>query len=137
MPSGLSWRWLIPALLVAASGCGSGSNLFKVSGRLTYHGQPVSSTQVTFVPEDGSRASSAVTDGDGKFTLKASRTETGVIPGPHTVYLRYKPSPQEELGEVSPKASPELRNVLAKFKDQSTLHFQVNKDGQFIEIPLE
>src|SRR5262245_4564952 len=79
-------RWDLPALvlLLAVSGCGG--PLVNASGRLTYKGQPVPSTLVTFWPqEEGKRASTGVTDDDGKFTLSYSRTEPGVLVGRHTV----------------------------------------------------
>src|SRR5262249_25803640 len=75
-------RWYLPALalLVAVSGC-SGP-LVKVSGRLTYKGQPVPSTYVHFWPEEeGKRESVGLTDDDGHYKLSFSRTEEGVYRG--------------------------------------------------------
>src|SRR5262249_29531330 len=61
------WLWLAGALLFAGAGCG-GSDLVNASGRLTYKGQPVPSTYVTFAPqEEGKRASVGLTDSDGNF----------------------------------------------------------------------
>jgi hypothetical protein len=126
------------ALLLAATGCG-GSGLLKVTGRLTYKGQPVPNTQVTFLPDDGSRKSVGHTDDDGHFTLKYSRTETGASRGHHTVFLNYVPSNEEELGQAPSKASRELKAVITKHGDPKTspLHYEVNKSGQVIDINLE
>jgi hypothetical protein len=125
------------ALLPATVGCG-GSDRFRASGRLTWKGQPVPSTYVTFQPEEaGKRASHGLTDDDGKFTLTYSRTETGVLPGRHTVFLRYHPSNEEDLGQVPPKASRELKAVIVRYgADKSPLHYEVTKNGQFFEINL-
>src|SRR5262245_56834534 len=106
--------WFLEALallaVVAASGCGS--RLVTVTGRLTYKGQPVPSTQVTFAPDGGSRPSKGLTDDQGNFTLRYSRTEAGVSRGPCTVYLEYVVSNEEELREIPPKASGELKAVI-------------------------
>ena len=133
-----SWRLAVLGLLVAASGCGR-LDLINVSGRLTYKGQPVPSTRVKFVPADNSRPSHGLTDDNGNFTLKYSRTQTGIRRGPYTVVLKYEVSAEEELHEIPPKASKELKAVIEKYKDPATsnLHYEVTTNGQFIEIPLE
>ena len=133
------WHLLAAALVVGAAGCG-GSGLVNASGRLTYKGQPVPSTLVTFWPaEEGKRASTGVTDDDGNFTLSYSRQEPGVLVGRHTVFLAYHVSIEEELGKVPPKASKELKAVIAKYGDPKTsnLHYEIKENGQRIEINLE
>jgi hypothetical protein len=130
---------ILPAfvLLLMVSGCGS--RLVKVTGRLTYKGEPVPSTDVFFVPDDGSRRSHGVTDDDGRFTLKFSRNEVGVSPGAHTVFLKYDVSNDEYNGVIKPKASKELKAVIAEYGDvkSSNLHFTVTHTGQVIEIDLK
>src|SRR5262249_36309592 len=102
------------ALLVGVSGCGSGVG--NATGRVTHKGQPVPCTVVTFwTEEEGKRASTGVTDDDGNFTLDYSRTEKGVLRGQHTVFLKYHMSMEEELGQIPPKASKELKAVIAKY----------------------
>ena len=131
--------WLVAALplLLAASGCGDG--LLIVKGRLTCQGRPVPSTQVTFLPDDGSRPSHGLTDNDGNFTLRYSRTQPGVSPGRHTVFLTYVVGNEEYLGESPAKASRELKAVIAAYGDPktSTLHYEVKSNGQFFDIKLD
>jgi hypothetical protein len=131
------WPALALALLLAGSGCGG--RLVKVTGKVTYKGAPVPSTQVKFHPDDGSRPSTGLTDDDGKFTLKYSRTEPGATRGRHTVSLEYFVGNDEYLGKIPPKASEELRAVIAKYRDPKTssLHYEVKKNGEFFEIKLE
>jgi hypothetical protein len=133
------WRLLAPVLLVVLGGCGS-SGLYKTSGRLTYKGQPVPSTYVIFQPEDpAQRASRGLTDDDGRFKLTHSQTEIGCLPGQHTVVLKYRVSAQEELHEIPPKASKELQAVIASYGDvkRSPLRYEINKNGQVIDIDLK
>jgi hypothetical protein len=134
-------RWHLPALALALAVCGCHrSGLVKVTGRLTYKGRPVPSTYVTFQPDDEEkRASHGLTDDDGYFSLTYDRSEAGALRGRHTVFLRYRVSAEEEMNEVSPKASPELREVIFKYRNPQTspLHYDVTRDGQFIAINLE
>jgi hypothetical protein len=127
------------ALFLAASGCG-GPRLVKVTGKLTYKGQPVPSTRVLFKPDqEGERGSSGVTDHGGRFTLKNSRTTDGALRGQHTVFFRYEPSADEELGRSPPKVSREVKEVLGKYAvgRSSDLHYDITSDGQFVEIDLK
>lgn len=124
-------------LLLAAGGCGSG--LVSATGRLTYKGQPVPSTLVTFMPDDGGRPSHGLTDDEGNFTVTYSRTQKGISRGGHTVFLRYDVSAEEETHAIPPKASKELKAVIAKYGDPKTsgLHYDISKNGQFIAIDLQ
>jgi hypothetical protein len=133
------WHLLVVALGLAASGC-RGSGLMKVTGKLTYKGQPVPSTYVTFQPEEeGKRASHGLTDDDGNFMLTYSRTEVGAVPGRHAVVLRYRVTSEEEMHEAPPKASPQMKAVIAKYRDpqKTPLRYEVTHNGQFIAINLE
>jgi hypothetical protein len=133
-------RWHLPALalLLAVSGCGG--PLVKVTGRLMYKGEPVPSTLVTFHPdEEGKRASQGITDDNGNFALTHSKSEAGALRGKHTVTLRYHLAVDEELHKIPPKASKELKAIIAKYGDlkKSSLHYEVTQNGQVIEIQLE
>jgi hypothetical protein len=127
------------ALILAVSGCNS-SGLVEVSGRLTYKGQPVPSTYVIFQPEDpAKRASHGLTDDDGRFNMTNSRSDKGVYCGLCTVVLKYHVSSEEEMGKTPPKASKELKAVIARYGDmsKSTIHREITKNGQYVEIELE
>jgi hypothetical protein len=126
-------------LLVTANGCG-GSALVSAKGRLTYKGQPVRSTTVIFHPQEaGKRASHGITDDDGNFTLTNSMEDRGVFPGTHKVTLKYHLSAEEEMHKIEPKASKELREIIARFGDlkTTTLQYEIKSGGQFIEIKLD
>jgi hypothetical protein len=131
---------LLGALLVAlaASGCG-GPKFIKVTGRVTYKGEPVPNTQLRFLPDNGERPSTGHTDDDGTFRVRYSRHQDGAPPGKYTVYLTYVPSNEEENHTAPPKASKEMKAVIAKYGDASTttLHFDLTEDGQVLNIALE
>jgi len=133
------WHLVVVAMVLAVAGCGN-NGLVNASGRLTYQGKPVPSTLVTFWPEEeGKWASVGVTDDEGNFTLSYSRQEPGVLVGRHIVFLKYDVSMEEELGKIPPKASKELKAVIAKYGDMKTspLRYEITKNGQFIEIKLD
>jgi hypothetical protein len=134
----ICWPLLALLLLLVVVGCGD-SHLVKVTGRVTHKGQPVPSTKVVFAPDDGSRTSHGVTDDDGKFTLKFTRSTVGASRGPNTVFLTYDVSADEETHKIPPKASKELKEVILRYGDLKTskLHYDVTKDDQFIEINLD
>jgi hypothetical protein len=125
-------------LAFAVAGCG-GPRFIKVTGRVTHKGQPVPSTQVRFLPDDGSRPANGLTDDDGNFTLRYSRTQEGATPGSYTVFLTYVPSNEEENHQIPPKASKELKAVITKYGDPKTskLHYELTKEDQHVEIDLE
>jgi hypothetical protein len=130
------WFLVTAVLLGALSGCGDGR--VKVTGRVTYKGEPVPSTEVYFQPDDGSRWSLGKTDDDGRFSLRYSRLEDGATKGQYRVRLKYTPSAQEETHQIPPKASRELKEVIAKYNDAGTspLRYDITKSSQFIEIKL-
>ena len=130
---------MLLALLLAWIGGCNGNGLVSAGGRLTYKGQPVPSTRVYFWPEDGSRRSSGLTDDNGQFQLRFSRNDTGVKLGKHKVSVKYEVSAEEEVGEIPPKASRELRKVIGKYSDPKTspLRYEVTHSGQMFEIALE
>jgi hypothetical protein len=131
-------RWYLVALVLFAGVSGCNSKLVPLTGRLTYQGKPVPSTEVFFQPDDGSRRSVGKTDDDGRFRLRFSHNEEGVSRGRHTVCLKYAPSDDEDQGKAPPKASKELQAVIAKYRDpaKSDLHVEVTKSGQDVEIKL-
>jgi hypothetical protein len=80
--------WLACAALLLLGGCGSDGTAptERVSGVITYNGQPVSNVSVTFTPSEG-RPATGTTDSEGKFTLTTFSPDDGAVPGTHTVTL--------------------------------------------------
>jgi hypothetical protein len=133
-----SWSLPILALALGLGGCNR-TGLVDAEGRLTHKGRPVPSTLITFLPDDGGRPSHGLTNDDGHFSVTYSRSLTGLKRGHYSVALRYDVSVDEELGRIKPKASKELKAVIARYGDPKTSGLQVDitKSGQVIEINLE
>ena len=55
------------------------------------------------------------------------------------MFLTYVPSNEEENKQIPPKASKELKAVIARYEDpkKSPLHYEIAKSGQFLEIDLQ
>jgi hypothetical protein len=62
-----------------------------VSGTLTYNGQPLENYQITFLPTDGRRAATGVSDAAGKFTMGTNKAGDGAPPGLHKVAIVWAP----------------------------------------------
>jgi hypothetical protein len=129
---------LASVIPLAVAGCG-GPRFVEVTGRVTHKGQPVPSTQVKFVPDNGERPSTGLTDDEGNFRLRYSRNQSGAPTGAYAVFLSYVPSNEEENHQIPPKANKELKAVIAKYGDVKTsgLHYEITKDGQYVEINLD
>jgi len=82
---------LLAAVLTTLSGCGPGNglNLARVSGKVTYKGEPVKDGTVFFMPDEskgtiGPPAVGSITS-DGTYTLSTETAADGVIIGQHKV----------------------------------------------------
>jgi hypothetical protein len=128
-------------LLVTAAGCGSGVKLAPVSGVVTFNGKAYPNAVVSFQPvggkgnENPGRGSMAVTDADGKFTLKYDNVEPGAVVGKHVVRIVTNGvfTAAEEEGTGSDDATP--KNASADpippewFDPNNPKHFDVPAGG--------
>jgi hypothetical protein len=82
---------LAAALLLGATGCGSGGpKLHKVSGTVTLDGQPLAGADVNFEPDDyagGLQAASGRTTTDGSYTLTTYTSGDGAMEGNYKVTI--------------------------------------------------
>lgn len=83
-------RSLTPVLCcLLIAGCGSGSDLAPVRGKVTLHGQPLKDALVEFQPTaPGGSPSSAITDAEGRYELMYTFGRAGAAPGEHLVSIR-------------------------------------------------
>lgn len=74
------------ATTIVVSGCGGEAGLARVKGRITYKGQPVTTGEVFFTPEEaGKRGAKGVLDSDGYYVLSTLGNGDGAYVGKHKV----------------------------------------------------
>ena len=127
--------------LLALAGCGGGVTLAPVSGVVTLDGRPYPNAVVSFQPVGGTgnenpgRGSMAITDADGKYTLKYDNVEPGAVVGKHVVRIVTNGvfTGTQEEGTGSDDATP--KNAKADpipaewFDPNNPKHFDVPKGG--------
>lgn len=122
---------------IGCGGQGGVDGVVPVSGDVRYQGAPVAGATVIFIPEGASRASSGMTDANGRFTLTTLRANDGVLPGKYRVTvakietsgeMTEEESQQyvEKHGTPPPVTSKEL--LPAKYKNADT-------SGLVAEVP--
>jgi len=104
---------MVGVALVGTLGCGSKPGTAptaKVTGTVTYKGQPADGASVAFVPDggQGGRPASGTTDGSGKFTLSTFAPSDGAIPGKHKVLIT------EASGSSEPPPMPGMPDYKEK-----------------------
>jgi hypothetical protein len=107
--------WLGAALSASAlalAGCGSdnGLNMGRVSGVVTYNGQPVELGEVLFVPDSDKGSNGVPSMGpilkDGRYVMSTQSAGDGVIRGFHKVGIRVL-EPQAVGTDNTPTLDPE------------------------------
>src|SRR5438552_6400617 len=83
--------WGASVLLFVVAGCNDGPKIVKVTGILTYKGQPVANAILQFLPEHG-RQSWAQTDDRGQFKINYDQHQDGAVVGKHKVWIQFRPS---------------------------------------------
>ncbi len=112
----LPWTFLL--LLLTLAGCGSGPGIVKVTGTLTYKGNPVTNAYVDFLPVDGQRPSWGETDSQGRFSLEYDSKTKGAVVGKHKVSVRMKPTTAAEQEAVMEGRKPPMSKEMATFFDK-------------------
>lgn len=116
-------------LLIILTGCSGKSNdlpdLSKVTGQITLDGKPLQDAIIDFYPQGAqqkkqSRASTAATDEEGKYSLMYNNDTAGAILGDHMVRI----SKTEGGAEV---AGPEI--LPKKYNEKTILKATVTKEG--------
>ena len=133
--------WMIAAVaLTMLAGCGGSlpvadiEKVTPVSGTLTYQGKPLPDYRVTFLPIDGKRAATGVSDAQGKFTMGTNDAGDGAPPGKHQVAFVWVPpnsageAGQEAIIDDPSKLPKPSIKIPAKYADPET-------SGQTVEIP--
>ncbi|MEZ6139253.1 MAG: hypothetical protein R3B84_01660 [Zavarzinella sp.] len=137
--------------MIALSGCNTGEpEIVPVTGTLTLNGKPLAHAEISFVPMQeglsGHYIATAVTDDQGKFTLKIPKG-AGACAGENKVTVIEGPLPDEARGQ-SAKAQILASQFTAKLTNrpippqyaslaQSPLSVTVTKDQSDYPIDLK
>ena len=139
---------LFCGILITSGGCGGGADDYpdmgKVRGTVTLGGSPLSGASVAFQPSaaTGGRASSAVTDANGNYTLKYSANMEGAKVGEHTVristYQEAGPGEDGEIADAVPETVPNQYNSQTTLKQtveqgSNTFDFELSAEGEIDE----
>jgi hypothetical protein len=99
-------------LILGAGGCNRGPEYGKVSGTVTFDGQPVADIEVVFLPDPESTGkagrSASYTDKDGHYSLMTDKGVDGAVIGTHHVLFNdtsFLPVPPLPPG-TNPKSVP-------------------------------
>ena len=123
--------------VIALVGCGGGPDLpemGQVSGTVTLDGQPLDGATIEFVPQSG-RPSSAITDAEGKYTLRYSARTNGATLGKHNVSIRSERDPVSAEGD-QPGVEGRKELLPARYHEESTLVEEVAAGSNTIDFAL-
>jgi hypothetical protein len=139
-------------LLVAGSavGCGGGKSdkppLGRVSGTVTYKGQPLPEGSVTFTPvegkgDDSGQLASGQIESDGSYSLTTFNTDDGAVLGQHAVTVQSRdgsqfkpPQPGEPIKYVLQKSRIPKKYETVK---STPLRFTVEAGSNEFDIELK
>lgn len=110
----LTTIFVLPLLVFAGCGSGSGIPLSDVSGSITIDGAPAVGAGVRFSPKSGERTSTGQVGQDGKYRLIFSPKELGAVIGEHEVIVQYK-------GKLLSK------EVVVEDSNTSTINLELNE----------
>ena len=91
------------AVLLLLTGCGSHPATGRVSGVVTYEGEPLPHADIRFIPDPiGPRGAIAKTDQAGRYELMYSLDRAGIIPGNYRVVISTRGGPPTETPSAEP-----------------------------------
>ncbi|MBN1853313.1 MAG: Ig-like domain-containing protein [Pirellulales bacterium] len=83
------FTWLVLGWIPILAGCGSGSDLARVTGTVTVNGQPFEGALVQFQPVGAQGSPSAgLTNSKGEYELMFTFKVPGAMIGEHVVFIR-------------------------------------------------
>jgi hypothetical protein len=93
----------IAAVLLACCGCNKGPPVGKVSGKITYKGQPVGQARIDFRPVGDGKQSVGYSDNQGQYEMQFTMSQSGALVGRHKVSVRMESEPGQKPVPVPDK----------------------------------
>lgn len=135
------WACFLLGACTALAGCGtkmdySGIELIKVTGTVTFDGQPLPDALVIFEGTDS--ASSGRTDANGRFTLQFDSVKSGCTPGKKTVRISTRLAQDSEADpNVSSKDEAAAEKIPDVYNSKSTLTADVSSSNRSFQFDLK
>jgi hypothetical protein len=127
----ISLAFVMTVFALAGCGPGNGLTMGRVSGLVTYNGQPVELGEVLFLPDSDKGTNGVPSMGaigkDGTYTMSTQESGDGVIAGYHKVGIRaldattVEKDETPELDPTSATGKELFAETLSKRKNQSLL----------------
>lgn len=118
------------ALFASTIGCNSGPKMFPVTGTVTYKNASVEGAQITLTASKDSdqlKAAAAITDANGKFSVKTyfapGDERTGALPGTYKVTLQKIPQTTGIVDPYKPGGMPK-NELPGKYSSPQTTPFE-------------
>jgi hypothetical protein len=130
--------------LVALAGCGPGNGLTmgRVSGLVTYKGQPVELGEVLFLPDSEKGNNGVPSMGaigkDGTYTMSTQDSGDGVIAGYHKVGIRALDATrvgQDETPGLDPAAATGTETITDRVKKRKAQSLNLSKNRAKKDAP--
>jgi hypothetical protein len=132
----------LASVLVLAGCAKEGPEVGQVTGKVTRGGKPISGLTVYFQPEAG-RVSQAITDAEGVYKLRYTKTDDGARIGKHKVYVIFHPpaGPEAEIARANGTLKPHAdeKAISDKYGAAATRPLSVEVKGgmQTIDLALD
>jgi len=138
-----SYAALAAACALTACGPDNGLTMGRVSGLVTYKGEPVELGEVLFVPDSGKGtkgvASMGRIDKNGRYIMSTQESGDGVIAGYHKVGIRVlDPTPMtkdEVVPELDPAAATSQDPMKAKINQRKAQSLSMRKNRAKQDAP--
>jgi hypothetical protein len=130
-----SWLACILLAAFAATGCGPRYKVGRVTGKVTFNGQPLPGALVLFTPVEGGSPSAGRTDESGTYTLVYTKKVQGAEIGQHVVTISTHQSGDSDANPPVPEV-PE--KVPLKYREGPDLpKVEVKRGSNTIDFNLE
>jgi len=135
--------WLCLAAACAIAGCGPGNGLTmgRVSGVVTYNGEPVELGEVLFLPDSEKGNSGVPSMGaigkDGRYVMSTQESGDGVIAGYHKVGIRALDAESVNKAEASASATDSAASsnpMMARVKRSSKRKNRAKADAPSVSF---
>lgn len=125
----------VSAMIVGCAG-GDMPDLGTVTGKVTLDGKPVPKANIQFYPAEGGRASYAVSEDDGSYTLIYKGDVEGAKVGQHIVSVSTAGDSVGEPGDEDYKPGKE-ETIPEKYRGESELKKEVKAGANEINLDLK